>query len=1294
MTKLKNTKKGMAKKALSISLVAAMLATSNVPVWAAEDLFSDGSAAVEAPAAEVETFGSEPAEEVANDVSTYAATANASFTLKSWGAEPVLSGELVDADGNAVQYFNYEWLIDGRQPVDENGNAIPSNQYSGMSNTGYSSSNFADFLKYKPLATDTGKTLTLHIVGTGEDAGFEYTTPGVTIAAKNVNEVVSDDQIKLGTYFQQQGGNQYTGKPLTVTAEDIWVDSATGLTSNDFIYTYEGDTTNATVAGKVEGYIIATVNKTGYTGQKNILFNITKAKADADSFEATLKTKEFMYTGNEIEVTGDDVTLKNNYTGGNVNSDALRVVAVDDSFAKANFKNVGDKAYLRVTEIDSSKDSSLANNVDTTGEMRYTTEEKATVVARQLTSDMVQIVSGKYSSGATYNQEHILNNYVKFVDEDGNELNLKNDVTATLDRAVTGEGEYTLTITGNGENVTGTVTTTLSLRANSLKDAKFENNEKASEAEYYTGEEITKSDKLLGNLKVGDVVLKKDKQYTVTYSKNTDVGKATMTIKGIGDWSGEKTYTFEIKPAKIEKDTITVPKTVEFDGSNVTASDYLTKEDITVEATTQVRDADGKLVEKTIAVPADSFDVEFSIGGNTDKKPVLNDEITTKVIILDKNYGGKTDKSVTETAKDTTKISNKSIEDDSVTIEVVDGPYTFTGEAINPTLKVMYGDQELLLDRDYEISAQSNNVNAGDNATVTIVGIGDYSGTKTVTFTINPAKTADIVVTQKEEDETTSSTYTGQPVQPGLSDFTVMLGDVDVSQYFDVTYPTSVHENIDAGKDAGTMTLVPKKNTENFEGTKEVKFEIFRAVLDNNVLTGAALTAWTEDGKVATLGTTTTDTNVTTFDYTGDAYTFDKVEFKTTNSKLKEGVDYEIVYFNNTTGPDAAVYVNAIGNYKNPETNKFEGSETTYSFAKYFKIDGVSIRKVDVTVEDSAYAGGLPVKPNVTIKIGEKALIEGTDYEIETTGDTVNVTPANTVLGGKIVAKGGYTLDEGYNGEFTWKIVAKDLKDTDVTATKADGVLNVTVMNGSVQVPASEYDVTENEDGTVTVTAKAGSTNYTGSQTVTLEDQDTAIGTPIISEVKVNGNKIEVVLAGECDGATGYDYVISTANDYQNGRLPNGINKNQLTTSTTYQYIDQGMYYAYCHAWKRVNGVKVFSDWSNIMPFSVSAITPEKPTITSVKKSGRSVTVTWTQCDDAQGYDVVLGTAVRKVNGELRPVEYGKAVKKVGKNTYSVTFKSCPKGATFYAGLHAWNRTSETGVKVFSPWSDSVKVTI
>ena len=81
MTKIKNTKKGMAKKTLSMSLVVAMLATSNVPVWAAE--FSDGSDAVavatEAPAAE--TFSDETAEApVVEDTDATAAEATTNGT--------------------------------------------------------------------------------------------------------------------------------------------------------------------------------------------------------------------------------------------------------------------------------------------------------------------------------------------------------------------------------------------------------------------------------------------------------------------------------------------------------------------------------------------------------------------------------------------------------------------------------------------------------------------------------------------------------------------------------------------------------------------------------------------------------------------------------------------------------------------------------------------------------------------------------------------------------------------------------------------------------------------------------------------------------------------------------------------------------------------------------------------------------------------------------------------------------------------------------------------------------------
>ena len=41
----------------------------------------------------------------------------------------------------------------------------------------------------------------------------------------------------------------------------------------------------------------------------------------------------------------------------------------------------------------------------------------------------------------------------------------------------------------------------------------------------------------------------------------------------------------------------------------------------------------------------------------------------------------------------------------------------------------------------------------------------------------------------------------------------------------------------------------------------------------------------------------------------------------------------------------------------------------------------------------------------------------------------------------------------------------------------------------------------------------------------------------------------------------------------------------------------------------------------------------------------------------------------------------------------TATFKNVKKG-TYYAGLHAFNRTSEDGKKVFSQWSNVKKVNV
>ena len=45
------------------------------------------------------------------------------------------------------------------------------------------------------------------------------------------------------------------------------------------------------------------------------------------------------------------------------------------------------------------------------------------------------------------------------------------------------------------------------------------------------------------------------------------------------------------------------------------------------------------------------------------------------------------------------------------------------------------------------------------------------------------------------------------------------------------------------------------------------------------------------------------------------------------------------------------------------------------------------------------------------------------------------------------------------------------------------------------------------------------------------------------------------------------------------------------------------------------------------------------------------------------------------------------------KVTVTATFKNVPKG-TWVVGMHAFNRTSEDGKKVFSPWSNLKKATV
>ena len=681
------------------------------------------------------------------------------------------------------------------------------------------------------------------------------------------------------------------------------------------------------------------------------------------------------------------------------------------------------------------------------------------------------------------------------------------------------------------------------------------------------------------------------------------------------------------------------------------------------------------------------------------------------------NSNGTTDKKDGyDYATVTSSVGKKDISKCTATVE---GSYVYTGETINPKLVVKDGTVTLKEGTDYKVKSKTG-ANAGD-ATVTIEGQGWYKGTLDVKYTIAKANLANATVVDKDGGKKFEVAYTGYPVvEVSKVVKTVKIGNTELTPYDAGTktgdYVVTLDEN---ATDVGTynFTIKAAPGNSRVEGEYKGTFKIVAIAQTGHFATKLnpkADVTITKDpanpNKEVKVVLGVSDTGAY---YTGKAITIDSFKTKlvvvdNTGKALTEGKDYELKYTNNVDAGIATVEAFGLGNHKVVNSS---GKDVAFATLQYYIVAKDTITSDMIKkINDVEYAGGLAVEPQVVILDAKgNRLTQGVDYTVETTVTDVSaegVTRAGNVTikgkGAYVVgtkttdAKGVVTITPNYtknasiiDDSHNWKVTTKDLANTAVSVAKDN---KVTVMNGSVVVPSTEYDVKFSDDKKkVTVTAKADSKYYTGSKEITVESAK--VGQAMIANVVVKGNTVTPVLSSEVDEAVGYDYVIATEEDYKNGRV--GVSKNILKTNTDFHYVQQGTYYAYCHAWKRnAEGKKVFGEWSNIVKFTVTATTPSTPTVKSVKVKGSTVTVTYTVSEDATGYDVVLGSAVKKVNGEKRPVDYGTLVKKnIKGNVVTATFKNVPAGK-YYAGVHSFNRTSENGSKVFSKWSNSKAVTV
>ena len=193
-----------------------------------------------------------------------------------------------------------------------------------------------------------------------------------------------------------------------------------------------------------------------------------------------------------------------------------------------------------------------------------------------------------------------------------------------------------------------------------------------------------------------------------------------------------------------------------------------------------------------------------------------------------------------------------------------------------------------------------------------------------------------------------------------------------------------------------------------------------------------------------------------------------------------------------------------------------------------------------------------------------------------------------------------------------------------------------------------------------------------------------------ISSHSIDRNKLTVKLSKGCAGAQGYDFVISKkSNMLQTGKFSKTVSSTGKPQAS-FKYLAKGTWYVAARSWVLdAQGNKVYGSWTKVKKIKITVVTPQQPKIRDITVKGNTVTITYTKCKNATGYEILLGNKYKTSAGEKYPVK--KYVKRTeGKNTVTVTFTNVKKG-TWYVTVRSWNKTSKDKSRVYSLYSDIKK---
>ena len=922
------------------------------------------------------------------------------------------------------------------------------------------------------------------------NSNFKKVTFVVEDGSLTINRKSIDDQNRITVTKPENSkydGEEHKNKP-TVT------DTKTGkvlVEDMDYTLAYSKDVTNA-------GKVTVTIKGIGnYSGETTTNYQITKRNVTLTSGSASRVYNKEALTNGEVTVSGDGFAK---------NEGATYTVTGSQT-------EVGESKNTFTYELKSNTKASNYNIKKVEGDLRVTAEDGEVVVTITGHSDSVEYdgnektVSG-YDVAITEGSKYTTSDFTF----NGN-AEAKGTEAGTYSMGLNAD-QFTNT-NDNYTQVTFIVNDgTLTITPKSINPDDEKNGITVTDPENstYDGNEhingLTVTDSKL------NTTLVENTDYTLTYSGDLiNVGTVTITIKGIGNYTGEFTKTYQILPREYTVTTNTDSKV--YDGTALTAGGTVNNL------------VDGETVNLTMT--GSQTDV-----GTSDNTYELNWTGSAK----ESNYKHGKDSIGTLTV--TAKSINPDDEKTGITItDPKDSKYDGEEHRNKPTVTDTKTKATLKEGTDYELSYSEDVTNAG-TVTVTVTGIGNYEGSFEVTYEITKRH---VTLTSADDEKV----YDGS----ALTNDTVTVGGDKFAKKEGATYNVTGMQ-IEKGSSKNTFTYTLNEGTlagnydiETFEGTLKV-------------------TAFENEVVVTIKG------NKDTVTYDGNPHSVEGYVITDISNKLYKAEYIGVKGYARAEGT-------AAGTYKmNLTAQQFSNTSASFDKVTFKVEDGAltinpkSItpdgpdtpdeKKTGITVtkpSDSKYDGEEHKnKPTVTDTKTNRTLVEGTDYELSYSEDAINAGTVTVTVTGIGNYEGSF--------EVTYEITKRNVTLTSGSASK---VYDKTALTKD-EVTVSGDGFAKDEGATYKVTGsrtKVGTSKNTF--TYELKSNTTATNYNIevkFGELKVTAQDGEVVVTitgrsdtVEYDGneksVSGYDVSITEGSKYTTSDFTfNGTAEAKGTEAGTY----------------------------------------------------------------------------------------------------------------------------------------------